>query len=653
MSRQRRLAPDDCGDDTMPAAPEQVLAETAVPATLPASEDLAGDRTAVATGDATVRASSGAAERPPRSQVRHARDLATLPTVDPELYELGDELARGGMGRILRARDRKLGRNVAIKELLAVSDELEARFEREMKITARLQHPAIISVHDAGRWPSGAAFNTMKHVEGRSLDTVIAEARTLAQRLALLPNVLAVADALAYAHSRRVIHRDLKPANVLVGSFGETVVIDWGLAKQLDDTTTGAEPETGGVAGESLELTVLGEAMGTPSYMPPEQAAGAEVSERADVYALGAMLYHVLSGSRPYQDTNPRSVDELLKSVTTTHPTPLRLLEEGVPPGECLAIVDMAMARDAADRYPSARELADDLRRYQTGQLVGAHRYSRWQRVRRWARRHRAAVAVGGAMAVLLVVVGVFSVVRIANERDRAEEQRRVAEEQRRVAEQNRSEAEDLVGFMLQDLDAKLKPIGKTELLDMVADKAAAYYRHRPIDWSRPEDVCKRALARAKQADVLRARGDLSGALVGYRAGEAMLDRLANSDPSQLEWQQDLGTSHEAIGDVLLQQGHATDALVEYRAKQCDLAAFGELGLGTRELATRPGNRRSQDRRRAAGRKAISRTRWSPIAPDWRSRSDSPRTTRWTRGGSDRSWRATNGSGSCSSSKQI
>ncbi|HTM19516.1 MAG TPA: serine/threonine-protein kinase, partial [Kofleriaceae bacterium] len=156
---------------------------------------------------------------------------AEFTVVDPEHYEIDAELARGGMGRILHAVDRRHGRRVAIKELLSDTPALRVRFRREALITARLQHPAIVPVYEAGKWPSGEPFYAMKMVEGRSLDKVIGARPTLAERMGLLPNVIAVAEAIAYAHERQVIHRDLKPANVLVGDFGETVVIDWGLAK--------------------------------------------------------------------------------------------------------------------------------------------------------------------------------------------------------------------------------------------------------------------------------------------------------------------------------------------------------------------------------------------------------------------------------------
>jgi eukaryotic-like serine/threonine-protein kinase len=347
-----------------------------------------GSAATAATG---IPASFGDAEtmRPTNNSASHASsaDYPALVSIDPQHYVTGEQLARGGMGRIRVAHDRRLGRDVAIKELLVTTPELRARFEREARITAKLQHPAIVGVLEAGTWPSGEPFYAMELVAGKSLDKAIAECATSTERLALLPNVIAVADALAYAHGRRVIHRDLKPANVLVGEFGETVVIDWGLAKDLTDAEApdllvgpyrrGAQP------GE----TEAGSVMGTPQYMPIEQAEGETVDERADVYALGAMLYQVLAGVAPYATG---SADMVLTAVLAGPPRSLatRGLEL---PADLVAIVDKAMTRAATDRYPTAKQLAEDLKKFQTGQLVAAHRYTRLQLALRWLRRHRAA----------------------------------------------------------------------------------------------------------------------------------------------------------------------------------------------------------------------------------------------------------------------
>jgi serine/threonine protein kinase len=146
-------------------------------------------------------------------------------------YRLGAELGRGGMGRVVEAFDTQLGRTVALKEVLPKGKGVEKRFAREVQITARLEHPAIVPLYDSGTTADGRPFYVMRRVTGRPLDEIIKRAPNLAERLVLLPNVLAAIDAVAHAHRRGVIHRDLKPANILVGELGETVVIDWGLAK--------------------------------------------------------------------------------------------------------------------------------------------------------------------------------------------------------------------------------------------------------------------------------------------------------------------------------------------------------------------------------------------------------------------------------------
>jgi WD40 repeat protein len=272
----------------------------------------------------------------------------------------------------------------------------------------------------------------MKLVSGRSLAEVIAERKTLEERLALLPHVLAVAEAIAYAHSERIIHRDLKPANVLLGAFGETVVIDWGLAKDLAREEA-AEPREASPPPSTVTdrgLTRMGTVMGTPAYMPPEQAAGQPVDERADVYALGAILYHLLAGAQPYDGG---SSEQVLQQVVRGPPPPPRTREACIPT-DLLAIVAKAMAREPAERYATARELAEDLRRFQTGQIVAAHEYSWGELLRRFVVRYRATVAVTAVALLLVGGLGGVSLRRVLTERDRAEAARAEAEGARQEA---------------------------------------------------------------------------------------------------------------------------------------------------------------------------------------------------------------------------
>jgi WD40 repeat protein len=325
-----------------------------------------------------------------------------LPVVPFESYVRIDEYARGGLGRIIRAKDERTGRFVAIKEMLADNADTAARFVREAIVTANLQHPAIVPVYEVGQWPDGKPFYAMKLVRGRALNDVIAATADLDGRLALISYVAAVADALAYAHGERVIHRDLKPHNVLCGAFGETVVIDWGLARRLDETETAAEMHlsTSPVPGE----THVGAVMGTPSYMPPEQARGERADQQSDVYAIGAILYQVLAGRPPHVGND---LETLLDRVKNATPEPL----PPEVPRDLAAIVDRALAPDRATRYPSAAELASDLRRFMTGQLVLAHHYTRRQRLARFVSRNRGGVAVSG-VALAIVAIGATVAVR-------------------------------------------------------------------------------------------------------------------------------------------------------------------------------------------------------------------------------------------------
>src|SRR5689334_12532058 len=205
-----------------------------------------------------------------------AAALSAVPPSGPRVlenrFEVGEEIARGGLGRIRRAWDRRLGRPVAVKELLRQGDSVEERFLREAAITARLEHPAIVPVHDAGHDSGGAPYYAMKLVNGRPLSEELGAADGLRGRLALLPHLIAVSDAVAYAHSQGVIHRDLKPQNVLVGAFGETVVIDWGLAKDgvIPDGTSSdqvATPRPSTSTQMAAQLTGDGAVLGTPAYM--------------------------------------------------------------------------------------------------------------------------------------------------------------------------------------------------------------------------------------------------------------------------------------------------------------------------------------------------------------------------------------------------
>jgi tetratricopeptide (TPR) repeat protein len=474
-------------------------------------------------------------------------------------YEVERELGRGGIGRVLIARDRRLNRTVALKELLDGESDSRERFEREVRITARLRHPSIVSLFDVGSWPGGEPFYAMELVSGRALESLIRRATTLDERLALVPNVLAVSEAVAYAHGVGVIHRDLKPANILIGEFGETQVIDWGLAK---DRRAGADECSTPSAGGSGDATIAGTVLGTPSYMPPEQARGEPVDERADVYALGAILYHVLAGAPPFQRA---SAAETLAAVEAGPPEPLAARQNGIA-RDLLTIVGKAMAREPRQRYATAAEFAEDLRRFTTGQLVRSHVYSVPTIVRRFMRRNRGAVLVAAVMLGVLAAVGALGLRHIVRQRD--------------VANRQRSAAEELVRFTLTELRERIERTGNLEQLKAIATEVEKYYQS--ILSSDPQLDDAAAMQRSAGMEVLAGvrydQGNLAEALALYQASLTLRQRLAHLRPDATDWAEGLLTCHMWIGELLRMQGDLPGA----RASQSEGLRAAEQLAGRR-----------------------------------------------------------------------
>ena len=562
------------------------------------------------------------------STFRDVRDGDTF-VDEPERYEVAGRLGSGGMGVVLAATGSRFGRPVAVKIVTVDRDDLRRRFEREAQITARLQHPAIVPVYGSGA-RDGQPFYAMKAVSGRPLDQVIAEASTLAQRMALLPKVIAVTEAIAYAHAQRVIHRDLKPANILVGAFGETVVIDWGLAKDLSlaDADADAAPAGAGPYRAAGDHTHAGRVMGTPAYMPLEQARGEPVDERADVYALGAITYHVLAGAQPYRKLDEDSVpwESMVARVLSGPPAALAVVAPDVPP-DLLAIVARAMSRDASGRYSSAAELADDLRRFQTGQLVGAHRYSTWQLVRRWVKRHRGAVSVAAIALIVGTAGGVLAIDRIVDEKRAAEAARGVAEQRKLESDRRRDAAEKVLDFSVFTLTERLDAVGKLAVMDGVGDAAAAYYDETSkldaamplpsaVRWQQALLVMSRvaegkgaaaqALAYAQRASALGDQQAASHALerdalrmasLGHGRIAALERKAARLDDAEREAQVALGFDQRAIAlasdDPIFQRNAAVDQQIVAATEQ-DL---GHLAAAQQGYAAFLANREAAHRR--------------------------------------------------------
>jgi serine/threonine-protein kinase len=301
---------------------------------------------------------------------------AQLPDLSGTRYRALRFLERGGMGAVWLAEDVVLRRSVALKILAPEysSTDLAARLLREAEVLARLEHPGIVPVHDAGTLADGRTFYCMKYVEGQTLDQYVAQL-PLREQLQLLQRI---AEPLAFAHSRGVIHRDLKPANIMIGAFGEVLIMDWGLAKLIDTPTVDddRDPEHTKTQIVSIQPTAHGSVLGTPGYMAPEQARGEmqSIDHRTDVFALGALLNFMLTG------------------LTSKSPVGSKALT---------AISRKATAAESSERYQSVQEMATDIGRYLEGLPVSAYRENFFEQAMRLARRHQAAIVL--VLAYLLM----------------------------------------------------------------------------------------------------------------------------------------------------------------------------------------------------------------------------------------------------------
>jgi serine/threonine-protein kinase len=309
-------------------------------------------------GEPLATTQPGATATPTQDTVVPRRPSSAAPlSLPPAGYQIGELIGRGGMGEVLAAHDQRIGREVAIKRMRSDHPDGEqlARFLREARIQARLDHPAIVPVHELGTDEAGRPYFTMKRVSGRTLAQRMADGASLQ---ALLRAFIDVCRAVDLAHSRAVIHRDLKPANIMMGDYGEVYVLDWGVARVLTDDTRHSVADI-----ETLDDgTQTGALLGTPGFMAPEQIKGLPVTQPADVYALGAILFEILSG----ESLHPRGQSAIESTLTSPQEAPARRRLDRVIPPELDAACFAALAEDAVDR-PTARQLADRVQAYLDG----------------------------------------------------------------------------------------------------------------------------------------------------------------------------------------------------------------------------------------------------------------------------------------------
>jgi serine/threonine protein kinase len=325
------------------------------------------------------------------NRINHLRELTVTPDFSATKYRIVSELARGGMGTVYLADDTELNRQVAVKVLNAPesSSDLRQRMIREAQIIARLEHPGIVPVHDVGTLPDDRVFYAMKFVRGRRLDEYAAQTTAIRDRLRKFQ---AACEAVAFAHAHGVIHRDLKPQNIMIGSFGEVLVLDWGVAKILrqGEAVAASEADTLMLPGHNSNHkpsdTTDGTIIGTRHYMSPEQARGEidRLDERSDVYSLGAVLYFLLTDKLP-STTRPRAANpKVTKSAE--------------------AICLKAMSLESSARYATAAELSRDIGKLLDAEPVAAYRENVFEKTARWAGKNRFLILLVLAYLVMRIV---------------------------------------------------------------------------------------------------------------------------------------------------------------------------------------------------------------------------------------------------------
>jgi serine/threonine protein kinase len=518
-------------------------------------------------------------------------------------YEIhASELGRGGIGRVLLATDKALRREVALKTLLehAVCGN-EERFIREARITGRLEHPGIVPVHDIAIDPAGRVFYTMKRVCGTTLRTVLdslkaeeadAQRREFCARFgslgALLTVFQKVCDAVAFAHGHplRVIHRDLKPDNIMLGDYGEVLVMDWGLAKVMGDpgelhgdglteeadpraetppreSPTPATPSTPAGTpsiGFSGLTTIPHCAVGTPGYAAPEQVEGRSeaVDERADVYALGAILYEIMTLHPPAElsdddaavvasasaDEKPAVAAGILIERTRSGEVARRLKDgrarsakawhcpNGMVPRSLAPVALRALARQPRDRLASVKQLQEEVAAYQNGFATRAENASALRSFLYFVRRHKAAAVA--LLAITMTLIGAtFVSVRWAQQ----------AEKERRTAEQARDAAEDIIAESVVGMRTKLMPFGKIGILDDTVVAAEAYFQRLPASLVTPATEQHRASLLFNKGIIALGKGQVAEGRMNVEKALHLIDKIEAAGGGSEELQKEAALS--------------------------------------------------------------------------------------------------------------
>jgi serine/threonine-protein kinase len=553
---------------------------------------------------------------------------------DGERFERIRPHARGGIGQVWLARDCELQRNVALKEIqpcFAEREDQRARFVLEAEITGNLEHPGIVPVYSLGRSADGRPYYAMRFIQGESFSLAIkkfhegrraAEAETATRRPQwgvefrhLLGRFLDVCDAMDYAHSRGVIHRDLKPANIMLGKYGETLVVDWGLAKVMgkDDVIPAAangefEPSMAGCSVTTSGDTQPGTTIGTPPYMSPEQARGDldNLGYTSDVYSLGATLYELLTGQVPFPG---KKLNEVVEKVLKREFQPPRAVDRSIPaPLEAICL--KAMEEVPERRYSSVRQLAQDLEHWLADEPVAAYPERRLERFGRWLRQHRTATHAAAAALIGVTVVAITSATIIEGGRRREADARKEAEASFKMAQKT---VEDYLTSVSENTLLKIQDsVDLRGLRQELLSTALKYYKSF-VNQRGDDPNLRQQLANAyfRVGEITQEIDSRVEAIEAFHSARKIWEPLAAADPDDHELQSRLaacdlalGKQKGALGDLhgaMTSFNQARAILEPLAARYSDLAAYqsrladcyseigiiqGKLQAGDRGLAS-------------------------------------------------------------------
>ena len=574
--------------------------------------------------------------------------------------------ARGGLGEVFVALDQELNRDVALKEIqpkFADQADSRSRFMLEAEVTGGLEHPGIVPVYGLGQYEDGRPYYAMRFIQGDSLKEALElfhGASVKRQSITnesvphpdsasntvdyhgldfrkLLGRFIDVCQAISYTHSRGVLHRDLKPGNIMLGKYGETLVVDWGLAKVLgrdESATNGTDASLTPSSSSGVSPTVMGSAIGTPAYMPPEQASGNhhELGPASDVYSLGATLFHLLTGQPPF---NGRNMAQLLADVQSGNfPTPTAL-RPGIPKA-LEAICLKAMSLSPSNRYASAEHLADDIEKFLADEPTSAFIEPFILRAKRWVRKHQtlatttAAVITVSAFGLIVfstIVSGKNLELKSANHRlkesiSREREVRQLAEANERAAKEQSQLALSTLTSVITDIQGGLSKVtGGGEVrrrllktsLEKVTSVSKQFLSHATLDhstWLALIDMGEVILtfgANSNEVPTTR-RTSLMGistdqhpfddrneeqltavqlAEAYYRHALEIATTLASVNPNNEQYQRDLAISHDRLAHVLLRLNQADEALKQFEllSRHCQSLTEGDPNSAEKQRA--------------------------------------------------------------------